>query len=331
MARLSGRPLLDTRADAALYVDRAAELARLSWSVDEGLNALVAGDPGSGKTSLLRRLQADLRTSLGTGGRVVFLDLAGVEGAVDALGRLLEAVAPPRPDGAPDPAYDTSSVAEVLARLEAVAPPGRLVVLADGLPIDLAHPLFGQLRDELWRLPACWVVTCPAAAESTFRRPPADAFFEAVLRLEPLSEDVLMKLLRARVGVDELDDDHLRAAAQLAAGNPRRAVELVRHLLAAPDGEASTVVPELRRHIVDRGEALYRLGRPATMLMAELEALGSASASDERLLDRLGWTRGRAAQVFALLETAGLVEASAQRNGAGRPRKVFRPTGTMPG
>ena len=153
MARLSGRPLLDTRADAALYVDRAAELARLSWSVDEGLNALVAGDPGSGKTSLLRRLQADLRTSLGTGGRVVLLDLAGVDGAVEALGRLLEAVAPPRPDGAPDPAYDASSVAEVLARLEAVAQPGRLVVLADGLPIDLAHPLFGQLRDELWRLP----------------------------------------------------------------------------------------------------------------------------------------------------------------------------------
>jgi hypothetical protein len=40
------------------------------------------------------------------------------------------------------------------------------------------------------------------------------------------------------------------------------------------------------------------LGRPHAMAMAELEALGGASASDEEFLRRLGWTRPRASQVL---------------------------------
>jgi len=49
------------------------------------------------------------------------------------------------------------------------------------------------------------------------------------------------------------------------------------------------------------------------MLMAELESMGSASASDSELPKRLGWTRERATQVLGDLERAGLVASREQR------------------
>ena len=62
------------------------------------------------------------------------------------------------------------------------------------------------------------------------------------------------------------------------------------------------------------------------MLAAELEALGWASASDERLLDRIGWTRPRVVQVIAELESRGLVDMREENTGRGRPRKLYRLT-----
>jgi predicted transcriptional regulator len=61
------------------------------------------------------------------------------------------------------------------------------------------------------------------------------------------------------------------------------------------------------------------------MLLAELEARGAASASEEDLLRSLGWTRTRAVQVFSDLERAGLVTSETEKGSSGRPRKVYRP------
>ena len=57
------------------------------------------------------------------------------------------------------------------------------------------------------------------------------------------------------------------------------------------------------------------------MLMAELESLGAASASDEALPKRLGWTRSRSVQVLRELEDAKLVTSSLVKGESGRPRK----------
>jgi hypothetical protein len=108
----------------------------------------------------------------------------------------------------------------------------------------------------------------------------------------------------------------------LAGGSPRRAIDLARHLLLAPAGAGAGVT--VRDRLLQREEAVARLGTPARMLLAELEASGGASASDERLLSRLGWTRARAAQVLGQLEREGLVEATDQQRASGRPRRVYR-------
>jgi DNA-binding MarR family transcriptional regulator len=56
--------------------------------------------------------------------------------------------------------------------------------------------------------------------------------------------------------------------------------------------------------------------------VAYLETNGPASASDERMLSELGWSRSRATQVLRELEQAGLVKPSSERNDSGR-RKVY--------
>ena len=60
--RLSGRPLLDNDADQEVFVGREPELLALRRSLTTGLNCLVIGDPGSGKTSLVRALMFRLRS-----------------------------------------------------------------------------------------------------------------------------------------------------------------------------------------------------------------------------------------------------------------------------
>ena len=58
---LSGRPLLDTPQDAHLFVDREAEVRSVLSSTGAGLNTIVFGAKGIGKTSFLRYLLWSLR------------------------------------------------------------------------------------------------------------------------------------------------------------------------------------------------------------------------------------------------------------------------------
>ena len=317
MARLSGRPLLDTRADAALFVDRAGELDRVDRAAVEDLNVLVSGPRGIGKTSLLRYKAYGRRI---TGQDLAVLDASALTGPAAFLAAAARAV------GAAS-LPEQASAADLVATLSRLAPAhgaSRLLAV-DGLAPAVAQVVFGQLRDELWRAPLTWLVSCAEVDEPAFLRPPADAFFDTTVRLAALSDDDMHDLLRRRATVEELSDEAVTEVVSLAAGVPRRAIDLARHLLLAPGEAAGAVssVEAVRDRLLDREQIVARLATPARMLLAELETVGGASASDERLLTRLGWTRARAAQVFGELEREGLVEATDEPRPSGRPRRVF--------
>jgi len=148
-------------------------------------------------------------------------------------------------------------------------------------------------------------------------RPPADAFFESQVELAPLSVGASMEILRRRMG--GVPDRLLEEASAIGGGNPRRLLDVAREF----DGDYSQW-SEFSAAAHERQQALMRLGRSAHMLAAELEVLGGASASDDRLLSRMGWTRARAVQVLGELEEAGLVTASSVKSGQGRPKKVYK-------
>lgn len=324
MLQLSQRPLRATSVDASLFVDRAHELSRLEKAVGLRLNALLLGERGSGKTSLLHHLELRLREA---GEPVRFVD-AGPAGDADGLVALVAAAAGPAspPARLPAAAGPAGPGGELEELGEAAG--GALVVLLDGVADPgVVHELFGRRRDAVWELPHTWVVSGNARERTEYLRPPADAFFDVVVDMEELSEDDAAELLRRRARAAREHDADAAAlldvapdlASRTAPRTPRRLLAAARAALLA-GGDPRDAVAGL--HALHARAA--EVGRPAAVLLAELTGAGAVSASDEWLQERLGWTRARLVQVLRQLEEQGLVTASTEARGKGRPRKLYR-------
>lgn len=317
---LSGRPLLDTRPDQVLFVDRVEEMTRVRASLNQGLNCLVVGERGSGKTSLLRALMFQNRQHADPEDApvpaLVYVGGSGVASASGLLARATDVLA--RQQGDPPADLSQRSASALIEALgERAAVRGRIVLVLDDVPAQAGNALFGALRDELWSIDLRWLVTVTTADSGTLLRPPADAFFESQVELAPLPVAASIEILRRRMG--DVPDRVLEEAAQIGGGNPRRLLDVARQF-----GAQSLQWSSFSAAAAEREQALSALGRPAHMLALELEALGGASASDDRLLSAMRWTRPRVVQVLAEMEKAGLVTTSSQKAGQGRPRKIYK-------
>ncbi len=306
--RLDRRPLLDTGPDAELFVDRTDELTRLHRAVELGLNALVVGEPGAGTSSLLRHLAWSLRATKRAA--PVQIGAADAEDVPTLLRGLLRRIA-----------GDEAAVLAQVGGLDATALLERLertlpqhpVILLDDLPVALGRMLFGSLRDEVWRLGASWIVGTTASSADDLLRPPADAFFEHVVRLGPLSPGDARKMLRRR-GVDVTKDD-AATLTELAGGIPRRLVDLAR--AATEDGRT---VAQLAAEADAYSRRLATVSDSARALAGALGDLGASSPSDPALQQRMQVTRPRLVALFAELRDAGLVvEAAPGRETSARP------------
>jgi DNA-binding MarR family transcriptional regulator len=322
--------LLASALDARLFVDRKVELETLERNAESRLNSLVVGPPGIGKTSLLHQLERRLDSHAEL--EPIFVDGAGRAASPEELlsliayrldedrsrfsyiGEAMQSAGrrPPR-TGTEQLLAALRTVREALAARER-----RAVLIVDELPSgETAHALFGQLRDELWSLPTTWVVAARTSEQAAYRRPPASAFFESVVTVKPLPEKAAIQLLKKRTADTEIDGDLLRKIVTAADGQPVLLILLARQTLLEGRslGDALGVQDE-------RAQRARQLGDAATRLVAYIEANGPVSASDDRMLSELGWTRSRATQVLRQLEQAGLAEVSNERVGSSR-RKVY--------
>lgn len=322
---LSGRPLVDTPLDQVLFVDRVEELRRTLASLDRRSNVLVTGAPGIGKTSLLRRIERDLR---GRGYQPTFVDAApasSVEDLVDLIRWRLgntPVVAPvatvARQLTGEDAVGEAAKLTRLLATLaEGIGPTERRVLLIDEPPSgEIGHALFGRLRDELWQLPFLWVVASDEHQRAALTRPPADAFFPVVIEVSPLDVKDSLELLQKRLeGVQVAGLDQI---VEIGQGSPRRLLALARELVINEQPAEEILTKERKRNTI-----LDELGDSASQLFLFLQEHGASSASDDDLLSAMGWTRARATQVLNSLEEAGL--AVGRREKGGR-RKLYELT-----
>ncbi len=340
MAWLHGRPLLDSRVDMALYLPRPRAETAIRRALTRGLNVLVEGSRGSGRTTLIRALLFRSRTQEPSSGRPMHYLRASTATSAAELVQLLatrvldEPASPPAgrplgstPDAGPERgvhgseddllglADDGASALDQLTRLrrrlEATQPDGpRHIVCLDDVDPRVGNQFFGVLRDEVWELPIQWIVTTTPDDAAILLLPPADAFFETRVDLGFLSRQEVAELIEKRLG------HPVELPEGTGEWTPREALDLAR---LAPEDWASALDERQRRD-----EQVARLGRPATMLVAAMEELGPVSPSDDRLLARTGWTSSRVSQVLRQLLDVGLVAYREVRGDRpGRPARLY--------
>lgn len=330
----------------ALYLPNPAA-GSITRAVELGLNVVVTGASGVGKTTIVR--QALIGEEQPPQGRLVWVEGDGCS-VHDLPDRLLEAFgwSPPtyetrlrsevsgvmgvmteRVPIEPDPRTVDRSDVEFLGRTVAEAPevlehdPGDKpwLVVVDG-PHPLAFDeLWGKFRELLWQMPVQWIVL-------TTRDPlpsAANVFFEAKTVVGDLDDETAHQLVVSRLeATGKIPTRQASTIADSIVGNvPNRPRDLI---TAARDTLLGDEQAESRYGRYDQlSQAAQRLGRPQAMLMAEIIAAGGASASDEELQQRLGYSRSRLAQLLDDMVNKNLLVRERQ----GR-RMIFKPTETLP-
>jgi hypothetical protein len=305
---LQKRPLLDTRSEQKLFVSDASRARAIErGSAFEG-NVLIGGDPGSGKTSVLFAIRARC------GGKALYLNAATLdasEAIVSALSRMLveaEFIEP----GAATPEGDPLADVREIRRWREAPPETRF--LLDDLSVGQAIRLFGHLRDELWQTPVSFAVAARAGVAKALSTPPADAFFDAHVTLEPLDATHASQLLQARAVAGQTT-----ALAFEREGTKLQPRELL--ALAAEGDPGGRFAPDRQHNMLVIAEGIG--GRSAAMLFTELWGREGASAGE--LATATGLSRQRVATLLRRLEYEQLIVAyTAPRTGhPGRPERLY--------
>jgi hypothetical protein len=305
---------LETVADQQLLVlDNSRHMA--VQTAFQFRHTLVIGDAGSGKTSLLHHIKAKADATPGEQPLAIYVDARLADSPrtlVDLM--LLTAADAGWVSDAPRPAVDDPFGLATQVRRFGEAPNG-CMILVDDPDADQAAVVFGRLRDELWQLPIWFTVAASPAAAQVLSRPPANAFFDMVITLEPLGPELAIELLRLRKERGEIEQI-------VGPPEPTQPRAIILDAEAGPSRVRYDA--ELQHELLTSAE--MAAGRAGAMLLAEIWNRGAVSASDPELQRTLGVTRSRLTQLLKVLSAHNVlvvVPPPPDQGGVGRPKTFY--------
>ena len=191
--QLSGRPAAagQPRRHGAVHASAAGCQQvenEISNAFKRGLNTLLEGPRGSGKTTILRSLMHQARQKTWAGPAPIYVRAALAQDVSQMIELILGALTDP---GQPAP---TTALRQLTTPLELIRTLAAtlhrhepVVFFVDDVDPQTGNQLFGVLRDELWTVDALWVVTVNPEGTATLTQPPADAFFDSTVRIPELT------------------------------------------------------------------------------------------------------------------------------------------------
>jgi hypothetical protein len=313
---LTKRPLLDTAADLKLFVEddsrQAAETEAFRLN-----NALIVGETGAGKTSLLHKIRHNANSRQPRDHPMaILIDARLAEGPrelIDLIVSEAEASGWISPTETPAAPNDPFGAVTQIRRLRAT-PDANNMILLDDPNTEQTGALFGRLRDELWQL-SVWfsVAVNPTVERAVLTRPPADAFFDVRVELAAFPPLLAVEMLK------------LRATRGTSVITPTVAMQ-PRTVLTSSDTSLHAAPRNNPARQFDLIEAADKAaGRVGGMLVTEIWNGGPVSASDEALQQSLGLSRARLTQLLTALEQSGILTSfrDPEARGMGRPRTMY--------
>jgi hypothetical protein len=303
------RPLRDTRLDRSRFIDRPDDRAAIERALDLGYNVALVAEPGAGVTTLLEHIAAHRPAARR-------INVEGAQSAGEVLWAAARALG--SEGGTPEQEiFPRAGLHELTRAVAALVDEPEPELLVDALDPVVAHDLFGRMRDELWDVPVHWVLALRTDDEPVALMAPANAFFEATVRLGAFTEVEMIALLKARDGERLLSGEQVQRIAAVAT-TPAAALALARGVVLHGPAALDELDPDRYEHVAEQ------LGDSAARVLRELDHSGPSGPSDDALLARVRLSRPRAYEVFRELEGAGYVVRSHQPTGRqGRPPAIF--------
>lgn len=338
LTRFSSRPLTSYEEDKNYFVPFEEETKKIILAIETYENAIIIGDRGSGKTSLLNHISYKLADDP----KIIIIQLSSLSlsqfDQITLLHRIIrelrERTRSLRSKSAkvldgiftamgttPD-RIDREKVLEeendpyvLLRRLNVVMAELRKNQIkvcfslddTDKIDSKLVWQTFRSMRDEIWKLKISIIMTLLPSQVSEVTRPPLDHFFHYWIKISSFEISSIKKLIEKRMQAINLkvpiDDDALTEILNRADGNPRNILEILKKLFET--GSTNKIT---------RNE-INNLGLIFTNKLPSIEKDVSnyllqhpyTSASSQDFVKQIGVSRSRLAQILNKLKKEGLI------------------------
>lgn len=334
----SSRPIQSYEEDKNYFVSFREEAEKILLAIETYENAIIIGDRGSGKTSLLNHMMYKLMDDP----KLICVELSALslsqfdqitllrriikelreksekfrsksekilEGIFSTMDSVQERKERQRRFEEEDDPHVLLKILNVIMNNLRKSQIKICFLLDDTDKIDskLVWQTFRNIRDEIWKLKISIILTVLPSQVSEITRPPLDHFFHYWIKISPFNFSSVKELIEQRTqsisSKIRIDDDALKEILKRADGNPRNVLEILKKIF---ETESTN---KITRKEIDNLGLVFANAMPdiEKAICNYLIRHPYTSASSGDFATQIGVSRSRLAQILNKLKREGLI------------------------